>query len=96
MTVLHMYLWNDNLDYKSAAQAPKEIRRQLFRLSALLELADDEFALIRKRTSEITAQYKKDVISERLKGNINVQPWNKGGIKETVPFSSALVPLIRF
>lgn len=35
------------LDYKTASQAPEELRRKLFRLSALLELADDEFASIR-------------------------------------------------
>ena len=49
------------LDYKSAAQAPREVRRQLFRLSALLELADSEFASVRDRTEVLVDRYRSDV-----------------------------------
>jgi ppGpp synthetase/RelA/SpoT-type nucleotidyltranferase len=49
------------LDYKTASQAPQEVRRKLFRLSALLELADDEFASIRDRTETITKAYQENV-----------------------------------
>lgn len=49
------------LDYKKASQAPIELRRKLFRLSALLELADDEFAAIRDRSREILEKYTTEV-----------------------------------
>lgn len=49
------------LDYKNASQAPHDIRRRLFRLSALLELADDQFDLIRDISQEISAGYRSDV-----------------------------------
>lgn len=49
------------LDYKVASQAPPELRRQLFRLSALLELADEEFASLRDGTKSFAKQYRADV-----------------------------------
>ena len=65
------------LDYKSAAQAPIEIRRQLFRLSALLELADEEFLSLRDKTETIQSRYRSDV--ER--GELNI-PLNKDSLAE--------------
>lgn len=41
------------LDYKSEVDVPRELRRSLFRLSALLELADKEFVDLRRRTEEL-------------------------------------------
>jgi hypothetical protein len=49
------------LDYKVATQAPIVLRRRLFRLSALLELADDEFAGVRDEAVEISKFYGKEV-----------------------------------
>ncbi len=47
--------------YKEASEAPGELRRQLVRLSALLELADQQFALIRDRSEQIAEDYRADV-----------------------------------
>lgn len=49
------------LDYKKSAQAPSPLRRQLFRLSALLELADEEFASVRDGAIAIAAQYSREL-----------------------------------
>jgi putative GTP pyrophosphokinase len=35
------------LEYKSSTEAPPELRRRLFRLSALFELADEQFSELR-------------------------------------------------
>jgi putative GTP pyrophosphokinase len=80
------------LDYKSASQAPTQVRRQLFRLSALLELADDEFASIRDRTEVIVETYRKDVdrgdlsiplniesLKEYIKERIDTREWEQLG-----------------
>lgn len=45
------------LDYKSTAQIPKPLRRRLFRLSALFELADAELDQLLKDAAEVRAQY---------------------------------------
>jgi ppGpp synthetase/RelA/SpoT-type nucleotidyltranferase len=42
-------MMNHMLVYKRQSQVPKELRRQLSRLSAILELADEEFAILRDR-----------------------------------------------
>ncbi|MCH8041030.1 MAG: hypothetical protein IH977_11905 [Nitrospinae bacterium] len=60
------------LDYKSAKQAPKEVRRQLFRLSALLELGDQEFASIRDRSRTVVEEYREDVDRGQLDIPLNV------------------------
>lgn len=49
-----------DLGYKSAAGVPREIRRRFSRIAGLLELADDEFAAIRKEL----AAYKIKVSAE--------------------------------
>ncbi len=59
------------LDYKLASQAPQEVRRQLFRLSALLELADLEFATIRDRSQSIAEEYRKEVDKGQLSIPLN-------------------------
>lgn len=61
------------LDYKSPSQAPVALRRQLFRLSALLELADGEFATIRDRSDEFTEAYSAAVPAGDLAYDINVK-----------------------
>lgn len=82
------------LDYKSTSQAPRQLRRQLFRLSALLELADDEFAQIRDRSQTISRTYSRDVaagefdiplnidsLSTYLLEKADLPSWQKRGIK---------------
>lgn len=49
------------LDYKAAIEAPLAMRRPLFQLSALLELADEQFAALRDRSAMIAEHYKADV-----------------------------------
>ena len=49
------------LRYKAAYEAPRTLRRQLFRLSALLELADSEFSDLRVRSEKLAEQYSEDV-----------------------------------
>jgi ppGpp synthetase/RelA/SpoT-type nucleotidyltranferase len=52
---------NHKLDYKSANAAPARLRRKLFQLSALFELADEQFSLIHRDSLEIAAEYKNKV-----------------------------------
>ncbi len=54
------------LDYKLASQAPATLRRELFRLSALLELADEQFAAIRIKAHSVSQGYKADLASGDL------------------------------
>jgi ppGpp synthetase/RelA/SpoT-type nucleotidyltranferase len=49
------------LNYKSASQPPKEIQRKLFRLAAVLELADKEFGEIVGDIEEYKQQVKADI-----------------------------------
>lgn len=49
------------LRYKTAREMPRNLRRQLFRLSALLELTDDEFSNLRARSEKLAEQYSEDV-----------------------------------
>ena len=48
------------LSYKTTSEAPKESRRKLSRLSALLELADDEFTNLKDSSKKIEKRYEKD------------------------------------
>lgn len=57
------------LRYKAPRDVPTTLRRQLFRLSALLELADDEFSGLRARSEKLSEQYAKDV----SKGEYNME-----------------------
>ena len=49
------------LRYRSAREVPTNLKRQLFRLSALLELADTEFANLRTRAEAMTEEYASEV-----------------------------------
>lgn len=49
------------LNYKNPDEAPARARRQLFRLSALLELADEEFSQIRNIIENVEQQYSSQV-----------------------------------
>ena len=49
------------LEYKSSIEAPRELRRRLFRLSALFELADEQFSELRDARARIASEYAEDV-----------------------------------
>lgn len=49
------------LRYKTTADVPRQIRRRLFRVSALLELADSEFAGLQEQTDLLRADYGREV-----------------------------------
>lgn len=55
------------LIYKSAIDVPKELSRKLFRLSALLELADEQFLELRN----ITENLENDYTNKALLGNFD-------------------------
>lgn len=71
------------LDYKSVGSAPKLVRRSLFRLSALLELADSQFDEIRAQLTEITDEYREGVKRGVLDIDLNVESlreWVSNGL----------------
>jgi putative GTP pyrophosphokinase len=57
---------NHKLDYKSSTEVPKELRRRLFRLSALFELADEQFSDLRDERARIASAYAADVRGGQL------------------------------
>lgn len=59
-------------DYKLKADVPKEIRRRLFRLSALFELADEEFDKIVHEVNDLLGTYKEKLIRGEKLMEINV------------------------
>lgn len=50
-----------DLGYKTEPELPKKIKREFYRLSGLLELADDEFSRIKKEIDEYTKE-----VSEKI------------------------------
>jgi len=60
------------IDYKAVSQAPAELRRALYRLSALLELADDQFATLRDSSSELVQRYQAQVVRGKLDIPLNI------------------------
>lgn len=59
------------LRYKNAFEAPKELRRRLFRISALLELADDEFSGLSRAIDSIRSSYQDKISEGDLRIDIN-------------------------
>lgn len=45
------------LGYKSAASLPRDLRRRLYRLSALFELADEQFSAVRREADLLARRY---------------------------------------
>ncbi len=60
------------LDYNSSFDMPPQLRRRLFRLSALFELADEEFDTIEKSRQELLETYSEEVKADRQDIPINV------------------------
>ncbi|HEX4804981.1 MAG TPA: hypothetical protein VFU94_03690 [Conexibacter sp.] len=56
------------LTYKRQPDAPRELRRQLVRLSALLELADEQFRELRDRTEQLAERRAGEVSGGNLRG----------------------------
>ncbi|BCL29154.1 GTP pyrophosphokinase family protein [Streptomyces aurantiacus] len=54
---------NHKIDYKKPHEVPRGLRRRLFRLSALFELADEEFSNIREESRQISEDYARVVVS---------------------------------
>ena len=54
------------LNYKRASEIPAELKRQLFRISALLEVADDQFEAVRLGAERLNSSYQQRVSSGEL------------------------------
>lgn len=54
------------LEYKSPQDAPEILRRRLHRLSALFELADEQFSILRDESAATDVAYRADVKKGRL------------------------------
>lgn len=57
------------LRYKNEFEAPKEIRRKLYRISALLELADDEFSHLAQAVDNLRKSYQEKI----SRGNFDIE-----------------------
>ena len=60
------------LCYKSKEEIPAELRRKLYRISALLETADDEFDILRSEINTIREKYENSITSGTLDISIDV------------------------
>ena len=49
------------LSYKRNSEAPRKLRRKLMRLSALFELADEQFSVVKDQLEAVEARYTSDV-----------------------------------
>jgi ppGpp synthetase/RelA/SpoT-type nucleotidyltranferase len=59
--------------YKEEREAPKSLRRRLFRISALLEAADNEFSAVRQAISELRERYSQGISKGELKIPLNTE-----------------------
>jgi putative GTP pyrophosphokinase len=60
------------LRYKTESDIPQYLKRKLYRLSALLELADEEFTSIKRISEERTKEIKKEVRKGKLSISIDL------------------------
>jgi len=58
--------------YKNEENIPAEIKRRIYRLMALFELADEEFQNLKYSTDEIKGKYLKDITGGYLKIKLNI------------------------
>jgi ppGpp synthetase/RelA/SpoT-type nucleotidyltranferase len=91
------HAWADlshRIDYKNTTQVPHQLLRRLFRLSALVETADEEFMLLRDMSKEIAEEYRDDVIRgdldlplnldslrEFIKQKVDLKKWEQFGVQ---------------
>jgi len=103
------HAWADishKLDYKAPSQLPLALRRRLFRLSALLEIADEEFKSLLNQaetmTKEITQSKEgllplnQDSLREFLEQNADLKKWEQLGIEagmESLPHAKKSLQL---
>lgn len=59
--------------YKSEEEAPKELRRRLFRISALLEAADDDFSFLSEKLVQVRKEYTSKVSNRDLNLPVDVE-----------------------
>ena len=59
------------LRYKTENEVPKELRRKLFRISALLEAADDAFSDLQKSANSLRAEYSSEIRQGKFDISIN-------------------------
>ncbi|WP_231158553.1 GTP pyrophosphokinase family protein [Streptomyces sp. CNZ748] len=64
-------LLSHELEYKSAASAPSNIQRRLFMLSALFEIADNEFQGLRSEYGRIEQEYASAIRDGDLSASLN-------------------------
>lgn len=57
--------------YKEERESPKVIRRRLFRISALLEAADNEFSAVKQQLDELRQEYSEGVKQGKLEISLN-------------------------
>ncbi|MEV6240378.1 hypothetical protein [Lentzea sp. NPDC051838] len=57
------------LSYKRVEEVPTSLQRRLFRLSALFEMADEQFSAIRRTASELSDEYSDNV----KQGNLDIE-----------------------
>lgn len=60
-----------SLNYKTKTAIPQSLRRRLYRLGALFELADHEFADIAEQAGRLQREYKEGVRAEHLEVELN-------------------------
>jgi ppGpp synthetase/RelA/SpoT-type nucleotidyltranferase len=60
------------LRYNNEEDIPRQVRRKLFRISALLEVADETFAEIASEVSALRSQYKDDFAAGELGAELNL------------------------
>lgn len=60
-----------SLNYKTRTAVPRSLQRRLYRLGALFELADQEFADITEQAGRLQAEYKEGVRSAYLEVELN-------------------------
>lgn len=61
------------LQYKRSEDIPKPLRRKLFQVSALLEMADDQFSYIKKKVATLRQEYRADLVSGGIEVPINIE-----------------------
>jgi putative GTP pyrophosphokinase len=54
------------LNYKAEREVPRHLKRRLSRLSALLEIADDQFSSLRDATDNLDAEYANEIAKGHL------------------------------